>query len=178
LPLSLQQPGPAATRTIVEWTAASLGLCWQAAALDRVLHANLPLRDVIAFLQQTAAANPLNGEIDWADVDALVAPRKAVCGVEPRAVLTAVARHFRLKIADLVGPSRRRSLIHARGVAICLLRDLVGLTWQSIAENTGRKDHSTVLHAYAKTRQSLASNALLGDALQQLRRKLEPSNHS
>jgi chromosomal replication initiation ATPase DnaA len=57
-------------------------------------------------------------------------------------------------------------------VAICLLRDLLQLKWQRIAELTGRSDHSTVLHAYGKTRRQFETDPLLAETYRDLNQKL------
>jgi chromosomal replication initiator protein len=105
-------------------------------------------------------------------IDVLIAECRQPIAISADLILTTVARHFRLKLPELVGPSRRQSLIKARGIAICLLRDLGDMKWQAIADATGRKDHSTVLHAYAKTQRSLVSDPILTDALRQVQQKL------
>ncbi len=172
LPILVNHPGLTALRKIAEWTALSLGLTWDADALASVLQSKLSVRSIVQFLRRIAdSRNPLQA-ISLETVKSLVAEYHKPMTIAAELILTTVARHFRLKLAELVGPSRRQSLIKARGVAICLLRDLGDMKWQAIADATGRQDHSTVLHAYAKTQQSLTSDPILADTFRQVQQKL------
>lgn len=73
----------------------------------------------------------------------------AATGAAPpvRLVLQAVARHYGLTLAELIGPSRRRSLADARGVGMYLARRMTALSLGSIGSACGGRDHTTVLHA-------------------------------
>jgi chromosomal replication initiator protein len=172
LSLEVHQAGELALRKIAEWTAQSLGLHWEPEALDSAAKSNLSATGLMQFMRRFAESADGPRSIGENAVQELLAQSQQVQPIEPRLVLGLVARYFRLKLADLVGPSRRQSLVKARGIAICLLRDLCGLKWQTIAEIIGRKDHSTVLHAYAKTLESLEQDQLLAEAFRQVRQKL------
>ena len=174
LVIALERPSGLTFRKISEWTATSLGLAWQPDALESVGKSGIGVRAVIDFLRQLAARPAMARCIDVATVRPLITVQREHSPRSGKLILAAVARHFRLKLSDLVGGSRRQALVKARGVAICLLRDLAQLKWQSIAELTGRQDHSTVLHAYAKTQRSFASDPLLADSFRQLHQKLNP----
>ena len=174
LVISLDRPSGAAFRKVLQWTAASLGLDWQLEAMESVCKSGVSVRTAVEFLKQLAARPSPHRCLDSATVRSLISVQREYSPRSGRIILAAVARHFRLKLADLVGGSRRQALVKARGVAICLLRDLAQLKWQSIAELTGRQDHSTVLHAYAKTRRSFATDPLLADSFRQLHQKLNP----
>jgi chromosomal replication initiation ATPase DnaA len=101
-----------------------------------------------------------------------------ISSVASGVILRAVSRYFKLSRSELVGPSRRKTLVRARGLAICLLRDLGRLHWKPIAALTGRVDHSTALHAYRKTKQLLNRDPLLADAYQILFQQLSQPGES
>lgn len=172
LSLEVHQPGEPAVRKIAEWTAQSLGLNWEPVALDCAVKSNLGPTVLVRFLRRFAQSEKGPRSIGEDAVQKLLAQSQQVQPIEPRLVLGMVARYFRLRLPDLVGPSRRQSLVKARGIAICLLRHLCGLKWQTIAEITGRKDHSTVLHAYAKTLELLEQDQTLAEAYRLVRQKL------
>ncbi|HXH22265.1 MAG TPA: chromosomal replication initiator protein DnaA [Dehalococcoidia bacterium] len=67
--------------------------------------------------------------------------------VQPAKVLQAVCDHLGISLEDLAGRKRTRSITYARHLAMYLLRQDAGLTFQTIAEALGRGDHSTVVHA-------------------------------
>ncbi len=69
-----------------------------------------------------------------------------------RNIIQSVAREFHLKPADLKANSRKQSVVLARGVAIYLCRELLRPSFKHIGSWFGNRDHSTVLHAYRKTK--------------------------
>ncbi len=172
LTLQVNQPGLSALRKIAEGTALSLGLTWETDALASVLQSKLTVVSIVQFLRRFADSPNSMRTITSETIEVLIAECRQPVAIAADLILKTVARHFRLKLPELVGPSRRQALIKARGIAICLLRDLGVMKWQAIADATGRKDHSTVLHAYAKTQSSLVGDPILADALRQVQQEL------
>src|SRR5439155_26942497 len=68
-----------------------------------------------------------------------------------RNIAGVVARYFRLKTADLKGPSRRTGVVQARSLAMYLARRLTDESLDQVGKHYGGRDHTTVLHAYRKT---------------------------
>jgi len=64
-------------------------------------------------------------------------------------VKKAVAGVFKVSVADIDSPSRRRSLTQPRWVAMLIVRKRLGLSARQIARTFNRKDHKTVTHALA-----------------------------
>jgi len=62
-------------------------------------------------------------------------------------ILEAVSKHFGVRLADLVGRKRSRSISHPRQVGMYLARKLTPLSLEEIGVHFGGRDHSTVLHA-------------------------------
>jgi chromosomal replication initiator protein len=73
-------------------------------------------------------------------------------------IATAVARRFKLKTADLKGPTRRQQVVRARALAMFLGRKLTDRSLQQIGNFFGGRDHTTVLHACRKTEELMGSN--------------------
>jgi chromosomal replication initiator protein len=92
------------------------------------------------------------------------------CG--PDEVLAVTGRYFGVSQAALKSPSRARSLVHARSVAMYLARELAGCTLQEIGQALGGRDHTTVLHACRKIDRSASHDAALQEELAELRRLL------
>ena len=63
-----------------------------------------------------------------------------------------VAEYFGLSVADLEGKSRKQNIVHARQVAMYIIRELLDMSTTEIGSCFGGRDHSTVLHAYDKIR--------------------------
>ncbi len=71
------------------------------------------------------------------------------------------ADFFGVSINDLCGPSRTRSLVQARQVAMYLCRELTDLSLPNIGRQFGGRDHTTVMHAEKKILKSLADDRVL-----------------
>lgn len=80
--------------------------------------------------------------------------------VPPRSVIAAVARHFKIKTGDLLGPCRKRQLVIPRQIAMYLLRQEFELPLIKVGELIGGRDHTTIIHGVEKinNRFSLDSN--------------------
>ncbi len=62
-------------------------------------------------------------------------------------ILEAVSNHFSIRLPELIGRKRSRSISHPRQVAMYLARKLTPLSLEEIGVHFGGRDHSTVLHA-------------------------------
>lgn len=62
-------------------------------------------------------------------------------------ILEAVSNHFSVRLPELIGRKRSRSISHPRQVAMYLARKLTPLSLEEIGVHFGGRDHSTVLHA-------------------------------
>lgn len=72
------------------------------------------------------------------------------CPVRPPQVsdiLETVSQHFGVRLPDLVGRKRSRSISHPRQICMYLARKLTPLSLEEIGVHFGGRDHSTVLHA-------------------------------
>lgn len=61
-----------------------------------------------------------------------------------------VAEYYRIKVSDLKGKSRSRSIARPRQLAMALSKELTNRSLPEIGKNFGDKDHTTVLHACRK----------------------------
>jgi chromosomal replication initiator protein len=89
-----------------------------------------------------------------------------------RRIVRLVARHVELPVPELLGASRRRSVVQARGVAIYLARSLLGISFQQLGRSFGQRDHTTILHAFRKTEAMLGNDPVLKQTIDRLRNQL------
>jgi chromosomal replication initiator protein len=73
-----------------------------------------------------------------------------------------------LAAADLTGPSRRRQMAWARGVAMYLARTLTGQSLQSIGRAFGDRDHTTVLHGIRVTEERRSRDPAVAAEIERL----------
>ena len=65
----------------------------------------------------------------------------------------AVAKFYKIKVADLISMSRKQTLVMARQIAMYLIKELTQHSLPEIGAAFGGRDHTTVLHAVRKIRQ-------------------------
>lgn len=80
----------------------------------------------------------------------LLTPGEEELTAMTRAVQKVVARAYGLRQSDLKSNSRKHTVAMARGVAIYLIREMLGISFSRIGGLFGGRDHSTILHAYRK----------------------------
>jgi len=74
----------------------------------------------------------------------------APTGLTVEGIQREVAAYFDVKLHDLKGPKRHRSVAHPRMVAMYLCRKLTSMSFPEIGSRFGGKDHSTVISAVRK----------------------------
>ncbi|MCA9691356.1 MAG: chromosomal replication initiator protein DnaA, partial [Myxococcales bacterium] len=83
-----------------------------------------------------------------------------------------VASHFALRVADLKGQRRHRSVSRPRMIAMYLSRELTGASFPEIGQRFGGKDHSTVINACKRITSIQESQPELRVTVEGLRRQL------
>ena len=81
-----------------------------------------------------------------------------------------VAERFSLRIPDLIAKRRTKNIVLPRQVAMFLARELTGFSLPEIGEQFGGRDHTTVLHACAKIRNTVDKDPGLREIVSQIRR--------
>lgn len=89
-----------------------------------------------------------------------------------RQIVAVVARYFSLSQTLLRGPSRRRSTVYARSVAVYLARTLTNLSYAQIGSDLGRRDHTTTMHADRRLREQLTTDPATQETVEDLKRIL------
>lgn len=82
-----------------------------------------------------------------------------------------VAEHFDVKVADLKGSRRVRTIARPRGIAMYLCRKHTQASYPAIGRGFGGKDHSTVMAAYKKIDKALGKDTALRTEIEAIERK-------
>ena len=85
----------------------------------------------------------------------------APTGLTVESIQREVAAYFDVKLHDLKGPKRHRSVAHPRMVAMYLCRKLTSMSFPEIGSRFGGKDHSTVISAVRKIERLCTEDAAL-----------------
>lgn len=193
LSLELAAPGPDARLGLVERLAAQAHLVLEARAARALAYhpwSNVPeLAEAVDVLARSAGAckngaassGTCNGmgsrvgaqrALGEKEVRRCLGLRQPQQAASLRQIAQRTARHFRLPLAELKGPSRRRAVTTARGVAAYLARQLTGCSLEAIGQFLGGRDHTTILHACQQTEQLLRRDAAVREAIKELTRML------
>jgi chromosomal replication initiator protein len=84
-----------------------------------------------------------------------------------------VAEHYNVRLSDLIGPKRLRTIARPRQVAMYLAKQLTPRSLPEIGRRFGGRDHTTIMHGVRKIEELMATDSQLADDLQLLRRLLQ-----
>jgi len=84
-----------------------------------------------------------------------------------------VADHYSVRLSDLIGPKRQRTIARPRQVAMYLSKQLTLRSLPDIGRRFGGRDHTTIMHGVKKIEELMATDSQLSDDLQLLRRLLQ-----
>jgi chromosomal replication initiator protein len=132
------------------------------------------VRELEGALTRVLATVALRGmPLTAATVERLLAPVTPVAIVlSVETIQERVSHHFGVSVTDLRSHRRDRSVTFARQIAMYLSRTLAQVSFPSIAEKFGGRDHSTVMHAVRKVEDKRAHDPGTGQLLMTLENDL------
>jgi chromosomal replication initiator protein len=132
------------------------------------------VRELEGALTRVLATAVLRGApLTTALVETLLSPVTPVAGLlSVEAIQARVSQHFRVSVTELKSHSRDRSVTFARQIAMYLSRTLAEVSFPSIAEKFGGRDHSTVMHAVRMVEYKRAHDPGTGQLLMMLENEL------
>jgi len=65
-------------------------------------------------------------------------------------IMSAVSRFYDVTIKDLTGQGRKKELVWPRQISIFLMRKEINISYPTIGQELGGRDHTTAMHAYNK----------------------------
>jgi chromosomal replication initiator protein len=176
----LLPPGARAKRVILERLIATLAVPLPE-SVTRLLFAGWPdaamplatvpqLQGAVLQLANLTAKEdqPVNEEV----LRQCLIPQDVLCGPQLRMITQQVCLYFKLKAADLKGPTRQQRVVRARGVAMLLARQLTNKSLEQVGRHFGNRDHTTVMHACRKTECLLCSDPAIRQAVNELTAQL------
>ncbi|TRW96054.1 chromosomal replication initiator protein DnaA [Paracoccus sp. M683] len=84
-----------------------------------------------------------------------------------------VAEHYNIRLADMIGPKRVRTVARPRQIAMYLSKQLTNRSLPEIGRRFGGRDHTTIMHGVKKIEELAASDEALSEDLDLLKRLLE-----
>lgn len=84
-----------------------------------------------------------------------------------------VAEHYNVRLSDMIGPKRMRTIARPRQVAMYLSKHLTTRSLPEIGRRFGGRDHTTIMHGIRKIEELMVADTQLTEDVDLLRRLLE-----
>lgn len=91
-------------------------------------------------------------------------------------IMQVVCKFFNIKVTDIVSAKKSNSIVYPRQIAMYLCRELANMSFPNIGKDFGGRDHSTVLHAYAKIKEEYENNSETKDLIEEMKKNLSVAN--
>jgi chromosomal replication initiator protein len=92
--------------------------------------------------------------------------------VSVKEVVKIVSDFYNTDEESIYNKTRRKEVVKPRQVAMYILREDFNISFPSIGEKMGGRDHTTVIHSYEKIKEDIKTNSLLAQEIHQLRTML------
>ena len=87
-------------------------------------------------------------------------------------IIDKTSKHFQISIDEICGAKRDKHIVVPRQIAMYLLRSELHLSFPKIAEELGRKDHTTAIHSVEKIEKASKLDISIREHVNSIREKL------
>lgn len=134
------------------------------------------IRELEGALNKVVASSELEGtspDLDFVKktLGAILSSGKKK-GVNHQNIVELVSEFYNIKTEDLLSKGRKQEVAWARQVAMYLMRNELNLSYPSIGEKLGGRDHTTALHAFEKINKEVEENEKLQETIFTLKERL------
>jgi chromosomal replication initiator protein len=132
------------------------------------------IRDLEGALNTLIIHSQLKGrEVSVADVRSLVkSNQKPKRSVAVKDVVKVISDFYSIEEGSIYEKTRKKEVIKPRQIIMYILREDFNISYPSIGEKLGGRDHTTVIHSCEKIKEDLKSDQGLGQELSQIRNLL------
>jgi chromosomal replication initiator protein len=129
------------------------------------------IRELEGVLNMIVCKSQLKGKgVTHADVRALikhnVKPNK---GVSVDEVVRRIAQYYEVAEKSIYEKTRKKEVVKPRQIIMYMLREEFSVSYPSIGEKLGGRDHTTVIHSCEKIKEEIKSNTSLEQELEHIR---------
>lgn len=89
--------------------------------------------------------------------------------VTARQIIEKTARHFQIDSKEICGSKRDKHIVVPRQIAMYLLRSELHLSFPLIAQELGRKDHTTAMHSVEKITKAIKLDFVIREQVSEIR---------
>lgn len=83
-----------------------------------------------------------------------------------------VADFYGIKLENLIGKSRMKTLALPRQIAMYLLREELNTSYPAIGQELGDRDHTTAIHAYNKIKKEVENETRIKDEIDMIKQRI------
>lgn len=134
--------------------------------LEGALNRLLAYADMQGFVPDVAAAESVLGDMKR------VRPQH----ITAKQIIDRTARYFNLDPKDMCSARRDKFIVQPRQIAMYLLRSELKMSFPKIAQELGRKDHTTAMHSVEKITKESLTNQLVREQINDVKDKLYAQN--
>lgn len=134
--------------------------------LEGALNRLLAYTEMQGFIPDVAAAEGLLGDMKR------IRPQH----ITPKQIIDKTARYFNLDPKDICSPRRDKFIVLPRQISMYLLRSELKLSFPRIAQELGRKDHTTAMHSIEKITKETLTSPVIREQINDIRDKLYVQN--
>lgn len=91
-------------------------------------------------------------------------------------IIEITARFYDISIKDLIGKRRQRELVVPRQIVMFLMREEGNISYPSIGQEIGGRDHTTAIHSYNKISELLKNSKKLKNEIESIKQLLYSVN--
>lgn len=129
------------------------------------------IREIEGVLNSVIIQSQLRGrELNVGDVKNLIKnntkPKKMVSAKD---VIKTIADFYNIEEASIYEKTRRKEVVKPRQLIMYILREEFDVSYPSIGQKLGGRDHTTVIHSCEKIKGELKTNHLLVEELKQIK---------
>jgi chromosomal replication initiator protein len=129
------------------------------------------IREIEGALNSIVCQVELKGkDLNIADIKNILKssskPKKAVSVAD---VVKIVAGFYNIEEDSLCKKTRHKEVVKPRQLAMYILREDFNISYPTIGQKMGGRDHTTVIHSYEKIKEELKINSVLAEELSQIR---------
>ncbi|MGB4957712.1 MAG: chromosomal replication initiator protein DnaA [Candidatus Saccharimonas sp.] len=92
--------------------------------------------------------------------------------VTSRQIIEKTARHFQIDSKEICSSKRDKHIVVPRQIAMYLLRSELHMSFPRIAQELGRKDHTTAIHSVEKIEKSIKLDFMIREQVAEIRERL------
>lgn len=92
--------------------------------------------------------------------------------ISPKNVIEKTAKYFQVPLEDILSSKRDKDIVVPRQVAMYMLREELHMSFPKIAQELGRKDHTTAMHSVEKISREIGLDNTIKSAVTGIKERL------